>query len=299
VCDMGALYENGVYRMWYTWRTTKSIALAESVDGIHWSDPKIVLGPQDTIEGWQDELNRPYVLFHDGQYHMWYTTQKQGKINHMIDGRSWIFYATSPDGVKWKRIGREPVLSPEEPWEKMNLMCPSVLWDEDLQLYRMWYSGGEYWEPNAIGYATSPDGINWTKYSENPVFFTSTSRDWERAAQYRIENCPPDQIWEQHKVAGVQIIKKDDWYIMFYIGYWDEDTAQIGIARSRDGITNWERNPHNPIIAPTKGTWDRDCCYKPFAIFDGKRWLLWYNGREIWVEQIGVVFHEGEDLGFE
>ena len=46
------------------------------------------------------------------------------------------------------------------------------------------------------------------------------------------------------------------------------------------------------------GRWDDDACYKPFAIFDGRRWLLWYNGRRQALEQIGVVVHEGEDLGF-
>ncbi|HKM52332.1 MAG TPA: hypothetical protein VJY33_02920 [Isosphaeraceae bacterium] len=33
-------------------------------------------------------------------------------------------------------------------------MCPHVLWDEQAKLYRMWYSGGEQYEPNAIGFAT-------------------------------------------------------------------------------------------------------------------------------------------------
>ena len=38
-------------------------------------------------------------------------------------------------------------------------MCPHVIWDEEMKLFRMWYSGGEQYEPNAIGYATSPDGL--------------------------------------------------------------------------------------------------------------------------------------------
>jgi hypothetical protein len=28
------------------------------------------------------------------------------------------------------------------------------------------------------------------------------------------------------------------------------------------------------------------------------KWLLWYNGRHGGLEQIGVVLHAGEDLGF-
>ena len=42
-------------------------------------------------------------------------------------------------------------------------MCPDVLWDDQAKLFRMWYSGGEQYEPDAIGYATSPDGDAWSK----------------------------------------------------------------------------------------------------------------------------------------
>jgi hypothetical protein len=87
---------------------------------------------------------------------------------------------------------------------------------------------------------------------------------------------------------------------MFYIGFADENHAQIGLARSRDGITGWQRHPDNPIIFPKKGDWDADACYKPFAIFDSghDRWSLWYNGRKGGVEQIGLAIHPGYDLGF-
>ena len=43
---------------------------------------------------------------------------------------------------------------------------------------------------------------------------------------------------------------------------------------------------------------DGDAVYKPYVLFDGKRWLLWYNGRKGGTEQIGVASHEGEALGF-
>ncbi|HUS40279.1 MAG TPA: hypothetical protein VMX74_12560, partial [Pirellulales bacterium] len=78
----------------------------------------------------------------------------------------------------------------------------------------------------------------------------------------------------------------------------DEEHAQIGLARSRDGITKWQRHAGNPIVRPGENKWDHDACYKPYAIFDGTKWLLWYNGRHGRLEQIGVVLHEGEDLGF-
>lgn len=84
---------------------------------------------------------------------------------------------------------------------------------------------------------------------------------------------------------------------MFYIGYHDEDYAQIGMARSKDGIRNWERSELNPIIAPDEG-FDKSACYKPFTIFWDGKWMLWYNGRNGAPEQIGLAFHEGRDFEF-
>jgi outer membrane protein assembly factor BamB len=272
--DISVLKEDATYRMWLSWRPKASLALVESKDGVHWSEPpRIVLGPKKET-GWEDDINRPVVLKRSGTYHLWYSGfSKKG---------SSIGYATSPDGVTWKRMSDQPVLTPERPWEKNCLMCPHVLWDEEASLYKMWYSGGERNEPDAIGYATSPDGLKWTKYTANPVFTPERMNDWEK-----------------HKVTACQVEKRDDWYVMFYIGFRDEPTAQIGLARSKDGLTDWQRHPANPIIR-TGGPkqWDHDACYKPYAICDGRRWLLWYNGRRGSLEQIGVVFHDGEDLGF-
>ena len=273
--DISVLKEAAAYRMWLSWRPKKSLALVESKDGIHWSEPPLaVFGPRPET-GWEDDINRPCVLKRGDGYHMWYTGQAKG--------RSWIGYATSADGVTWKRMSDKPVLSADQPWERgIAVMCPSVLWDEQAAVYRMWYSGGEQNEPNAIGYATSPDGLVWTKHDGNPIFVPR-----------------PDDPWEKHKVTACQVEKVGDWHVMFYIGFQDEPTARICLARSKDGITNWQRHPANPIIAPGREQWDRDACYKPYAIFDGEKWLLWYNGRRGSVEQIGVAFHEGQDLGFD
>jgi predicted GH43/DUF377 family glycosyl hydrolase len=272
--DVTLLHENGTYRMWFSWRPKESVALVESNDGVHWGSPQIVLGPNPTT-GWEGRINRPVVVKRDGTYRMWYTGQSPD--------RSWIGYATSPDGRQWKRVSAKPVLSPEQSWEGVAVMCPHVLWDEKQQLYRMWYSAGQQYEPNAIGYATSPDGANWTKYKDNPVFAANAAHPWE-----------------QHKVTACQVIQAGGWHIMFYIGFADENRAQIGLARSQDGITHWQRHPDNPIIFPTEGAWDADACYKPFALYDSERdlWLLWYNGRKGGVEQIGLATHPGHDLGF-
>jgi len=274
--DISVLNEDGVYKMYFSWRPKKSLAVVESRDGINWSEPVIIVSPRETEEHWEDNINRPSILKKDGVYHLWYTGQYNASYT---TGKSWLFYATSTDGVHFTRHSNEPVLSAEEPWEKVAVMCPHVIWDNEENIYKMWYSAGEQYEPDAIGYATSPDGINWTKYINNPVFSADI-----------------DSTWEKVKIAGAQVFKKDAWYYNFYIGYKTVDFAQIGIARSRDGISNWERYPNNPIIVPEEGKWDGEACYKPYVVYDGKKWLLWYNGRNGLDEQIGLVTHIGEEF---
>lgn len=160
-------------------------------------------------------------------------------------------------------------------------MCPDVLWDGENRIWKMWYSAGEQYEPNAIGYATSKDGLHWDKYATNPVMTPDPRFDWEK-----------------NRVAAVQVIYWKGWYYCFYIGFHDIDHAQIGLARSKDGITDWVRHAGNPIIRPTPGGWDADACYKPYAVFVHDQWKLWYNGRRDHLEQIGLVLHSGESLGF-
>ncbi len=273
--DIALLHEDGRYRMWLSWRPRHSIALSESPDGIHWSGPQSVLMPDSRLSWEQDDLNRPAILKQDGVYHLWFTAQANGK--------SVISYATSPDGIHFTRRAAKPVLIPESAWEKVAVMCPHVAWDGTAKVFRMWYSGGEQYEPNAIGYATSPDGIAWTKYAANPIFAAD-----------------PTQRWESHKVTACQVVRHGDWWYMFYIGFENDNLARIGMARSKDGITGWQRHAGNPILSPGRETWDDIGVYKPFAIYDpaAKVWRLWYNGRNSKFERIGLATHAGEDLGF-
>jgi predicted GH43/DUF377 family glycosyl hydrolase len=270
--DLCVLKEGDAYRMWFSWRPKQSIALVESKDGVQWGKPVIVLGPNKKTD-WENDVNRPVVIKNGDRYQMWYTGQARGK--------SWIGYATSKDGVTWERMSDKPVLAAEKPWEKVAVMCPHVIYDDQAKVYRMWYSGGEQYEPNAIGYATSADGLQWTRHDNNPIF-----------------QADPKSAWEKDRVTGCQVLRHGEWHLMFYIGFRDVNYAQIGVARSKDGITDWQRHPANPIIRPGKDQWDHDAVYKPYAIYDGKQWLLYYNGRKGGVEQIGLALHPGEALGF-
>lgn len=273
--DIFVIEDQGEYRMYFSWRKRKSLAVTTSQDGIIWTAPVIILEPR-LETGWEDVLNRNCVVKRDDGYHMWYTGQARSYS-------SWIGYATSSDGYQWKRMSDQPVLYSERPYEGASVMNPCVLWDEQTKLWKMWYAAGETYEPNVIAYATSPDGINWQKLRSNPIF-------------------TPDRksVYEQERVGGCHVFQRDGWYYMFYIGYENIDTARICLARSPDGISCWQRHPTNPIISPTEGSWDGDACYKPHVVWqpENQRWLLWYNGRNKVPEYIGLAIHDGYDFGF-
>ena len=276
--DISVLKENDTYRMWLSWRPKQSIALVESKDGFQWSEPpRVVLGPRKE-SGWEDEVNRPVVLKKKDGYHLWYTGQAAG--------HSWIGYATSTDGIAWKRMSDKPVLSAERPWEKVAVMCPHVMWDEPMRLYRMWYSGGEQYEPNAIGYATSPDGLKVDQGGREPGVHARSENSLGTTARHGL---PGSQAWRLVLYVLYRFPRRGpraDW--VGPVARWSDWLAAASGESDRAG---W-------LAHDGKDDWDFDACYKPCAIFDGTKWLLWYNGRHGGLEQIGVAMHDGEELGF-
>ena len=145
---------NGRYRMYFSWRPKNSIAYVESDDGVNWNDmPHIVFEP-DSASGWEDMVNRTCVVRLQDRTLMWYTGQARGF--------SRIGCAVSDDnGKTFRRFSASSVMTPELPWEKESVMNPYVLFDSNRKIFRMWYAAGETFEPNALGYAESEDGLAW------------------------------------------------------------------------------------------------------------------------------------------
>lgn len=282
VFDNSVLHEGDTYYQWFSWRPAMGIALTTSKDGVHWELPQMVMTKQRDLWWARDEVNRPCVIYKDGIYHMWFI----GMVRQLdfTYGFTAMGYATSKDKIHWD-IRKEPVMTAELPWEKTSLYCPHVLWDEEQRIYRMWYSGGEQYECDAIGYATSTDGIHWKKYGGNPIF-----------------SADPSQFWDCLKVEACYVIRHEDWYYMFYLGMDADRHPAIGLARSKDGITGWERHPDNPIVAGSEGYWDWLCICKPTVLKTADGFLMWYNGVNLAYndgegqEELGLARHKGFDL---
>jgi len=128
-----------------------------------------------------------------------------------------IGLAYSKDKVHWQKYSGNPVLSPSERYDSNWMGYPSVIFDS--QVYKMWYTGRQIGGGNisyTIDYATSKDGIHWTKYGGNPVVTGETGK---------IEK----YVWAQQP----DVLKVDSKYFMLLqFGY-----NVISYATSNDGLS--------------------------------------------------------------
>ncbi|HLY64695.1 MAG TPA: hypothetical protein VKU60_04095, partial [Chloroflexota bacterium] len=130
-----------------------------------------------------------------------------------------------------------------------------------------------------VGYATSPDGIGWARLPQ-PIY-------------------TPSSGWEDNKIGSFQVHHVEDWYYAFYNAFEGRPfVSRIGMARSRDGVTAWERHPNNPVLSPgPRGSWNAAMVYKPTALWDEQRgrWDVWFNASDTLdgIERIGHAWSEG------
>lgn len=261
-------YVDDSFVMCVSRRKNHTLELYCSDDGICWDKIGVALSGIMNSQ-WESEVNRGCFLIHNETWYLWYTGQHEGKSN--------IGLAISNDGKNFTRIGSQPVLKPEYSFEGVAVMNPCVLWDEEKQIYRMWYAAGENYEPDVICYAESVDGIVWKKNSK-PI----------------LTACE-DKKYQKEKVGACDILKlSNGHFCMAYIAYENLNVARIAIAYSEDGINNWEYDENNPVLAPTKGSWDRHSVYKPTLCINPKtnNLMIWYNGRFNHQEYIGVAILE-------
>ena len=160
------IYQDSIYKMWYVSRNGATyngkIGYAESANGINW-----VKYPGNPVMGWGDTgafdgsgITYPSIQYYNGFYHMWYGGWNGSTLR--------LGYATSTDGIEWVRYEHNPVLNLGDAGEfdDTRIQKGEVLIINDE--FHLWYTGRSS-SIAALGYATSPDGINWTKYSGNPV----------------------------------------------------------------------------------------------------------------------------------
>jgi MYXO-CTERM domain-containing protein len=217
------------------------------------SNPLMTHGASGSI----DQLKiGPRAMLREGpsDWKMWYEAAFGGN-------KGYAAYATSSDGLAWTKYSGNPVMSPSAAWEggsnnSTGETSPtSVLKEQGV--YKLWYHGFSN-NTRRIGYATSPDGISWTKYSGNPVLTPGASG-----------------AWDADSVCEPNVVHVGSTYYMYYSRC--TGAGGIGLATSSDGVT-WTKYSGNPVIATGTG-WENQQVDWAGVYHDGQRFHLWYLGR--------------------
>lgn len=244
------------YRMWYFGSDGaggEAIGTAASSDGLSWTKDagNPVFSP--SASGWDSAfVSEPWVLFDGVTYRMWYSGG---------DGTGGgIGLATSTDGLTWTRAGAAPVLTKggTGAFDALSISGPCVLFDGAG--YRMWYDAYDGFD-SSIGYATSTDGITWTKRS-TPVLQTGAAGAFD-----------DDEIEEPRVVFDGSV------YRMWYAGVSSTGRGGIGYAVSSDGIL-WTKYAASPVIYPGPAAWDVEELEGPCVLIDEGVYRMWYQGND-------------------
>ncbi len=164
------------------------------------------------------------VIKDGSTYKMWYTGLATGPVPA-------FGYATSSNGRSWtKDTANNPVLTKGSgtDFDEEGVGSGTVI--KDGSTYKMWYTGYTDAGSNnvpAIGYATSSNGISWTKSGSNPVLTKGTSGAWDDAGV----------------LSAIVIKESDTSYKMWYTGRaaeGDIGNLQLGYATSSNGVS-WAR----------------------------------------------------------
>jgi hypothetical protein len=218
------------YRMWYwdspTIYSVTAMRYAESPDGANWyNDQPLQNGAVPIISGGDPWWNRGSygpcdVLYNpdasdsgtDWTYTMYYDGTTGGDeaigLGFSSDGITWTGYDADGDGKADPALEGTYVAGD---WDYNYVSRATIIKNADDD-YEMWYSGGIGTMNHGIGYATSSDGINWTRDANNPIFHMDDGVGWRDSRTY----CPA-------------VLKDGSSYKMWFAGR-DKETGDYSIG---------------------------------------------------------------------
>lgn len=160
--------KENIYLMYYFGYSDQfsgwKIGLATSSDGLNWTRRAEPILEGDSIHG--NQLTISAVVKWNNSYYMYYTVRNAPNPR--------IYLAKSNDGINWVKHSSSPILYPTFSWEGNSVYEPSVIHDDNQ--FKMVYMTASGYESKNFGYATSSDGINWTKRTQ-PTFSANKTRN--------------------------------------------------------------------------------------------------------------------------
>lgn len=155
------IIEKGIWKNWYLscteWRIINGksepryhIKYAESKNGIDWERKGIIAIDYQNNE--EAGIVKASVIKIDGEYKMWYSFRNFKNYRTDVNNSYRIGYATSLDGVNWKRFDdKSGITTSNEGWDSLMIEYPHVI--KVKNQYLMFYNGNGFGE-SGFGYAT-------------------------------------------------------------------------------------------------------------------------------------------------
>ncbi len=271
-------------------------------------------------------MNDPVVLKIGGLYHMWYSSGENRSVSHSETENFWIAYATSSDGITWKKHG--PVINPgaKGSWMDLGPWAPCVVYDEGI--FKMWFAGAR--TPlryrNGIGYATSSDGRNWevnprpvvpvsstmmatwtpsvlkrgslyylfvgvcnsiTDYPFDVELMTSTDGiEWSKRGI--VLSARRELPWQRSGIVPSEVIYDENRFKMFYTAYAGQ-VMSLGYAESAEGLV-WDNSGDFPIMSSDDtGQWLTSGVGVAAVLRDQGKLKMWFSG----ISSDGSGYHIG------
>ncbi len=224
--------------------------------------------PEGGSGAWdEDGVMEPTVVFAKGQYYLYYTGDDSGVYA--------IGLARSDDGKSFTKYGSSAVLSPtSSTYDESGCKEPTVLYEDGL--FKMWYTGLNN-GVETIGYATSKDGLSWSKYGA-------------------VLDQPSTTAWGDSVLGDPCVIRVDGMYYMYLTG---DDTSGsnklVGIATSSDE-TSWDLHSSNPLVskAPSGLFGAYDIC-DVAVVQDGPVFRMYFSGRDTNSDTYRIGYGESFD----
>lgn len=255
--------ENSNYNLLFTANSATSgrwnIGKASSSNGIDaWNiSPDPIFEPSGS---WEFDINFANILTDNQQFKLWYNTGTTTWLSG--PDRFRIGYAISPLNYIWSRYPHVLFGGPNT-WD---MGGPdrgfSIVYKDSL--YHLWYAAtnagnladNPYWR---IGYATSSDGINWTKHSNNPVIEKTTD-------------------WELNNMMYPYVLYEDEKFKMWYgTGSGDMCVCYV-YAESTNGYEWTKPQDKNPVYCKGNSGFDQVALSGHSRIRDGDIYKIWYSG---------------------
>ncbi len=163
------------------------------------------------------------ILTTDSGYVMYYS----GGTNYPLppSDHAMVGMATSADGITWQKYDDPATTAPPFSESDPVLLLGAagaydsgLAWETDVLItadgFEMFYTGDpDSWSGERLCYATSRDGIHWTKSAANPIL-------------------APDGQWASLDLVAPTVMMVDGTYFVYFTGNTTLINGQIGLATS-------------------------------------------------------------------